>query len=325
MKEKCAFLVVLCLLVGPIQGYTNESPRTDDPSQSLAVMKSASFKINCSYILTYVSVNGKKKMAFIVDNGIDQTTIDARLNEALAFEPSSEIKYNALNKKGKTAAIGNVPEMKVGDLEFTNPEVRSADMFRSLSKRLRVKVCGFVAYATIKDYLTTFDFKSKKVFFTSSTPEAVAAIEGCPDVIALPFGPGMFSGPNKHVFTVKIEINGKPVDAFVDLGFPGSIITSMNHADLDLNVSFNSNKTPVSLLGRAGYAYPTSAREVRIGDQVHKNVKVLYLDSKIKPEFTLLGVDFIKKFNVTLDYKNKKLYLVPVSSKFAKSYYKASK
>ena len=210
--------------------------------------------------------------------------------------------------------------MKVGDFEIVEPEVMSANIFSIMTRNFQRKVHGVLGYEIMKPYLTTFDFRKKRIHFAPNTVEAVEEMKKHVDVISLPFGANLLSQVSNHLFTVKIQINGMQVNAFFDIGFPGSVVTNLDHRELGLHVNFNGRKTEFAVAGHWGHVYKASARELMVGDHAERKVEVLYLQSKEDRRFTLVGVDFIRKFNMTLDYKNGTLYLVPHSSRCADKY-----
>ena len=317
MKELFAFAGVLCLLAGPTSLFA------DDPGAAggVPMVKSAPLKIVNNRVLTYVSVNGCGNRAFLVDNCWSQTTIDSRLKEETGFQYEGEVRFNALNKKDQVGARGIVPEMRIGELEICDAKVRCSEIFKALNKRMKLKLSGVVAYETMRPYLTTFDFKKRRMFFAANTPEAVAAMEGNEGVIVLPFGECLFSGVNEHTFTVRIGINGREVDALFDLGFDGSIMTSLDPRELGLRVKFDRSGTPGKVMGRTGTVRKAVAGEVLVGDHLTKGVQVYCFDSEGAPDFTMMGVEFLRKFTFTLDYRGRKVYLAPNSRGVACEYY----
>ena len=133
------------------------------------------------------------------------------------------------------------------------------------------------------------------------------------DAIALPITASGNDSLNKHIFTVDIFINGVEVKAFLDLGYAGSILTTVDYKDLKLNLGRSSRMVGVQILGRIGRGRVTEAKEVRIGHLKKKNVQTVFFNSDLGPDLTIIGVRFLKHFTTTFDFPNRMLYLTPTS------------
>jgi predicted aspartyl protease len=320
MKGMCLFLAGLCLLSGSLITFClalDDDTIAEKPHST--AFAQAPLILYRSYVLTKVSVNGGKEQTFLVDNGCVHTSVHPRTIGKGRFTKLTEHAYKTINKKQLVDEYGVIPSLRIGGLEIADHKVRSTEVVGLLSRQLQRKIYGILGFETLRDYLTVFDFESETIYFISNTTQNVESLRALDGVVRCPFEESQFGGHNVHLFSIEILINGRPVKAFLDLGYPGAVLTTVDHTELDLFVSASGRKEDVALLGQKGWTYPTKAKEVTIGGYSVSNVEMLYMPLEGGPELTLLGVGFIKNFTFSIDYANKEIYLGPRSEEVSSS------
>lgn len=312
-------ITIICLCtVASLAASSSDPSDTNNPGGTtthyaparMPVM-SAKLLIANDRLFTYVSVNGQKKKLFFVDNGWSHTTVDPRLVREFTMVAEKNVAYKALDKKRVEATSGFIDSMTVGDLEIIAPRVRKSELMAVLSRGVNKRVFGVLAYQTMSPYLTTFDFKSKQVLFSGHDKENLNRILGNENLISLDFGPSTWSKQSKQIFSVRMKLNGREVDAVVDLGYNGGVLTTLDASDLGMDRFFPNKSFDVAIGGHKGKGYRHELRTAEIGGQTFNGIHIILFKTEQAPQFTIIGVNFLKKFEVTFDYKNKKLYLVP--------------
>ncbi len=112
---------------------------------------------------------------------------------------------------------------------------------------------------------------------------------------------------------MEISINGAAVDAIVDLGYPGEIMTTLDPVTLCVDPHYNSPRVEVAVAGYKGEGLMSVAREVGIGQSKLADVSILCFSATGAPPLAILGVDFMKRFDLTFDFQHQELILRPVS------------
>jgi hypothetical protein len=264
-------------------------------------------------VFTYANINEGKRRLFFVDNGWSDTTIDADITEFEPVETKNPVTVSMMHKKRVTEYYGRIETLGFGELSLNEPVVRFSEQMDILSRGLGRRVFGVLGHKTMRNYLTTFDFRRKKVFFYRHTPDAVAAMREVDGNVTLPFGEHTFSVASKQIFTVKLVVNGVEVDAVADLGYNGGLLTTIPAEEFNVRRTRLGRTFDVAVCGHTGRGTRTDEIEVEVGQHKRSGVHTIFFDSSSAPRFTLVGVDFLRHFRVTFDYKNKTLYLVPNS------------
>ena len=265
-------------------------------------------------LYTHVSVDGGDEKLFMVDNGFRYVTFTPSLANEVGFEAVSEIATNIIDRRQVRTPLGTVHELNIGDLKIENIFVQVCATMHTLSNSLGLRIHGVLGTNMMINYLTTFDFGEERIVFTPRTPTNRAHLLAESGTIALPFGPHPFSSGSCHIFSVRIRINGVPVDAIVDLGFTGGILTNLNHRELGLRLeSGDLRGFPVAVAGYRGKGRMAVASTVEAGDLSTRDVPVVVFSSRRAPTFTIIGVQFLNRFKPTFDFAGRSLILQPVS------------
>ena len=309
MKEKCVLWVVMCLLISWSSLKCEESSLNIYTNGRSNISWNAPLILKQNRIFTKASVNSGRELNFWVDNGWSQTTVDSRLLDPESLDARRQIRFTALNRKGLSAHSGIVEELRIGELQLSNPEVRCSDIFSKVTQSFKYRVSGILGYNSLKSFKVTFDFRNKKIVFEKSLNDANVKPEGFVKKGILSWDNKLLNGKNAHVFSVKLFINDIPVDAFIDLGFEGSILTTLDNKKISVFSNGGIRKSTVRVLGHSGEGFHTKAQKVSLAGFEEKNVPLIHFKNEQISDFTLIGVTFIKRFTITIDYPNKLIYL----------------
>lgn len=112
---------------------------------------------------------------------------------------------------------------------------------------------------------------------------------------------------------VKVKINRKKTfTALLELGTGASLIPARIARELKLKPGTVGPVTNAD--GKKGEITQCTVSDISVGSASLKNYDIFYLSSGEKPEFdqdfAILGADFLMQFRTTIDFKNKRLYLV---------------
>ena len=297
------------------EAVVDDEPASEPPTAMFAPMT-----LLRNRILIHASMNDNPEHRCLVDNCWSHTAFDSR-TFGQPSENNVSISYKALGNKHGRGFLTEQETLSIGSLQIVRPRVLSTDTTKLLSRDLKLRIRGIIGYSTLKDYIVTFDFKTRRLCFSPFSDHLIDCLGDHEEIIAFPFGRSPMPSHNTHIFTVPIKVNGETVAAILDLGFPGAILTSIPYADLHLTVNFSDRKIDVLLLGFRGRAYKAKARKVSLGSTLLRNVDVYYCRSVSDDRLTIIGVEVLKDFNITIDYRNRFVYLIPTSSTCASTYY----
>ena len=307
-----AFTALLALFGIAAIAADSSTSEEDTKSTAPAVHVAPLLMMN-NRVFTYAEINDSPRRLFFVDNGWSDTTLRANITD---FEPVNDgkpVTVAMMHKKRVTEHYGRIDSLEFGELSLHEPVVRFSEQMDVLSRGLGKRVFGVLGYKTIRNYLTTFDFRRKKVYFYRHTPGTVAEMQDVDGNVSLPFGDHTFSAASEQIFSVKMVVNGVEIDAVVDLGYNGGLLTTIPPAEFSVRRTRLGKTFPVAVSGYTGKGARTHAIDVEVGQHKLTDIHTVFFDSKSAPRFTLVGVDFLRHFRVTFDYVNKMMYLVPNS------------
>ena len=265
-------------------------------------------------IYTHVSVDGGSDKLFMVDNGYRYVTFTPSLARGVGFEAVGETATNVIDRRRVRTPIGTVRRLGIGGLEVDDMLVQVCPIMHTLSNSLGLRIHGVVGTNLMARYLTTIDFEEDRIVFTQRTPSSRARLLAEDGAVALPFGPHPFSSGSCHIFSIRIRINGVPVDAIVDLGFTGGILTNLAPRELGLRMrSGDLRGFPVAIAGYRGTGRMAVACTVTVGNSSTSDVPVIVFYSRGAPSFVIVGVQFLNRFKPTFDFAGRSLILRPVS------------
>jgi len=303
-------LIILVLIPQNLIADESDLNAAGDQTPDPAVIKTAPLLMFQQYLLTRVSVSQGKELLFLIDNGCYYTMVESEHVADNDFRRVSEKKVNSAGRRNVPLEIGELSRIRLGELEIEDEMVTLSPLLHDISKGIGRNVHGVIGMRTLSRYLTTFDFASGRIIFRLNGPQARQEIIDQPGmIVVLPCKPTPISRTNKHLFAIEMTINGVPVDAIVDLGFSGGILTNFDPWQLDLDRYRTQRRISVAIAGLVGEGWMTWARRVEIDGHQIDGVEAIYVPAPDVPRVVIVGVEFLKRFEVTFDYQNQELIL----------------
>jgi predicted aspartyl protease len=256
-------------------------------------------------IILPVTVNDLQHEKFILDIGSSNTL--------LTTEFANRQNINITHYKEGVAAggtvkvgLGTVKSIKVGDVRYENFEVGITDEVKKIATAIgKPEVSGNLGYSFLKGHILNINYPDKKIRIT--TAENFTAPEGNKNKFVL-------ANITKPVVVAEVYIDGKgPFSFILDTG---ASITSISN---ELANSLGLALTPGPEITAGGGKVKTSVTtlsEIKLGNDKEQNVTVLvagYLEMLSKATGKkidgVLGYDFMKNYEITIDYVAGNLYL----------------
>ena len=255
------------------------------------------------HILVYVKINGSEKTyPFILDNGAKTTIFDNILTDfnfsTVAYLPSRDV-----NKK-----LSFKPVFRIDTLTINNNIIvskASAILHSSKIFKCDKNIYGIIGKDLMKELIWQFDFENNKYFVTNN----INNLKFKKDTFSV-----NFSGKGK----INILINNNETELLIDLGSTSSIKYKVKIRDND---KYFKNKW-LKIYGNTGFGlngYNNSIKTSQVYiDSIQFGNKSFYKIDGVIAEKTLniIGLDFLKNFNLTFDFPNKKIFFAPNNKQF---------
>lgn len=275
------------------------------------------FKSASNLIIIPVTINNSDTLNFILDTGVRYPIITE-----LPFIDKLELNYMMpVQIKGLgegtdlTAYRSGNNMMQINGLTARNQEVQMIiDENFQISHMLGIPVHGLIGFNLFKDYVVEIDYLNEKL--TLHKPEYYKYRDRKKDIIM----PLHFDGNKPFVRTsiVTDDLKEVPVKLLVDTGASDALWLSES-SDERINLPQNRIET---FLGRglSGDLYGTKGRidAIWVGPLVLPKPIVAYPNSEIIDQLIsrndrngTIGAEILRRFFVTVDYRNSRLTLRP--------------
>lgn len=292
MKLLC-FLIVL--FVVPFGAAAQAVPDT-----ASALLK-VPFLISDNKLFIEVGT-GKNKQHFIFDSGAfsvgDETIVKQKGAKQIA-------RFEATDAAGQTdiLPVYQLKDIRLGNVTFKNPVLAQADI-SELNKISCISFAGLFGANLMKNLYWVIDFEKQIIYAYRQPVNLTASASPIP----------LYPEKGTSIPSVKIEVSGQYIDCVLDLGAGRGL--SLNKA------SFLSASTaitnPLLLYERSGnkalFVRQQAANDttnvyfVNVGFENKETVP-----SKIYVSNTtgnLLGIDFLKNYEVHLDFISNRMFLI---------------
>ncbi len=311
-------MIVLIGLVGEIPNTTNSAlelssePAYHFPPASRCEI--VPLEVRKNRVLAGVQIGGAPERQFLVDNGFYDTAISPDLINEVGFSASGEKLANSSRHRRVPHTLGTVERLRFGDLTFENAPVMTSPLIKQFSREIKKRIHGVIGMRLMSSFLTTVDLARERLVLRPLDAAAREELLSRPGTAVLQFKPHPWKKTSTHLFTVEIEIDGKKVDAFVDMGYHGGILTTLRPNELGTWRNQPRESFDVAIAGFRGRGVRVWARDVSIGGLEGGPTALTYFRAAGAPSFAILGVDFIKRFEVTFDFERRELILHRSSS-----------
>ncbi len=293
------------------RGFYFENPR----KKSITVK----FKSASNLIIIPVTINGSDTLNFILDTGVRFPIItELPFINKLNLNYLMPVQVKGLGKgESLTAYRSGNNKMEIPGLVANNQEVQMIiDENFQISHMLGIPVHGLIGFNLFKDYIVKIDYYNEKL--TLYKPEYYKYRDRKKDIIL----PLHFEGNKPFVRTsiVMDDLTEVPVKLLVDTGASDAIWLSTN-SDKRIKLPENNIET---FLGRglSGDLFGKKGRidGIWVGPLVLPKPIVAFPNSELIDQLIssndrngTLGAEILRRFIVTVDYRNKRLKLHPTS------------
>lgn len=269
------------------------------------------FKLLNNLIIFEVEVN-QVKLNFLLDTGVDKTVLFSLDNvEKISLEKVEKIKIRGLGAGENIEALVSVNNMvKINSLVDTNHEIYVIlDQEINFSSQLGIPVHGIIGHSFFKNFVTKIDYTKSKITVYNNQFSISEKVFKNYDIVPITIE------LEKPYFETKVTLNknSEKVKLLIDTGGSDAIWLFENE---NLKIPLNNFD---DFLGRgfSGNIYGKKAYldSVYLGSYKLNKATVSFPDSESLKSAKLVsgrngsvGSDFLKKFHLIFDYKNKKMY-----------------
>ena len=281
--------------------------------------KTIKFKSSSNLIIIPVNINDSDTLNFILDTGVRYPIItELPFVNKLNLNYMMPVKVQGLDDgEGLTAYRSGNNILHIDGLTAQNQEVQMViDEDFQISHMLGIPVHGLIGFNLFKDYVVEINYKDEEL--TLYKPEYYKYHDRRNDIIM----PLHFDGFKPFVRTTIVTDSMKtvPVKLLVDTGASDALWLS-EKSDTRIRIPDNHIET---FLGRglSGDLYGTKARidAIWVGPLLLTQPIVAFPDSEVMDRLITtndrngtIGAEILRRFYVTVDYRNSRLTLRPNS------------
>lgn len=293
---------------------TNRGFLFDDPREKRITIN---FKSASNLIIIPVNINDSDTLNFILDTGVRYPIItELPFINKLNLNYMMPVKVNGLGEgESLTAYRSGNNVMHINGLTARNQEVQMIiDENFQISHILGIPVHGLIGFNLFKDYIVTVDYLNEKL--TLYKPEYYKYRDRKKDIIM----PLHFDGNKPFVRTTIVtdEMKEVPVKLLVDTGASDALWLSEN-SDERINLPQQHIETFIGR-GLNGNLYGTKGRidAIWVGPLLLTKPIVSFPNSELIDSIIsqndrngTIGAEILRRFYVTIDYRNSRLTMRP--------------
>jgi len=278
--------------------------------------QSVSFKLSNNLIVLPIEVNGRP-LNFILDSGVGTTLLfNLYAKDSVMLNNKEKVKLQGLGSEESVEAVlskGNL--FTFGNIKGFNQSLYLIldDSF-DLSSKLGITVHGIIGYEILKDFVVDINYGTKRINFYKPDTYKHKICKKC-ETFELEFfklKPYINVGVKLDSASVKTI----PVKMLIDSGGSDALwLFENSHPDILPPKKYFNDLLGEGLSG-AVYGKRSKIEALVIGKFELKNPTVSFPDSasisyarQFDERNGSLGASVLKRFNVTFDYRNKKISL----------------
>ena len=267
------------------------------------------FQTISNHIWLHAVLNHKEQVTLLLDTGTAHTLITPDTARRLGLSPTAETPKQALRVLGGhqvEVPVVLLASVTVGQTAVQNVPVGVAASFPDI-----LLVDGLLGADILRHFTLTLDYAASRLTLVPQGPQV-------PSPATLAASRGVVHGPiplrlgPSHVL-VQAVLNGQePVTLLLDTGASHTLLTPAIARRLGLNPTADApTKTLTSADGQFHTVPLVLCQTIAVGEAVVEQlpVGITDVDPKAPAVEGLLGVDFLARFTVTLDYGNRQLWL----------------
>jgi len=265
-------------------------------------------------IIVQVRLSGGLMGTFLLDTGTNSTCITDMMAAKMGLPsvPAVDIKGMPVLLSGKRAQMVIVPLLQMSNFRLLNTPCLVLNQ-KLLTPLFGQPVDGILGSGVLVTYPMYFDFSRHQITLFSPSPLTIDELRGVgmEDAAVLPIN----DLDNRLVFTTPVIMaNGKDrvkEDLLVDTGGAGTLLSEGTARQLNLQPISDSHYSPTffgNIVVRQAYL-PT----LFLGSLSVNNLRLGYTPNISEAFETHIGLDVLSQFRVLLDYKQKTMYLKPIT------------
>ncbi|MDP2068856.1 MAG: aspartyl protease family protein [Lutibacter sp.] len=278
--------------------------------------QSVSFKLSNNLIVLPIEVNGRP-LNFILDSGVGTTLLfNLYAKDSVMLNNKEKVKLQGLGSEESVEAVlskGNL--FTFGNIKGFNQSLYLIldDSF-DLSSKLGITVHGIIGYEILKDFVVDINYGTKRINFYKPDTYKPKICKKCEtfDLEFFKLKPYINVGVKLDSASVKTI----PVKMLIDSGGSDALwLFENSHPDILPPKKYFNDLLGEGLSG-AVYGKRSKIEALVIGKFELKNPTVSFPDSasisyarQFDERNGSLGASVLKRFNVTFDYRNKKISL----------------
>ena len=264
------------------------------------------FELLNNHIYVQVKLNGRGPFRLLCDTG-GANVVTPELAQTIGLKTEGALQGRGVGEKSEDVGLTKVDAVQVGDVTVDN-QVFAVFPLGAFASAEGVAASGLIGYEVFKRFVVRVDYEKSLLTFTEPS-----AFTYTGKGIVVPF---IF---NAHIPQVQGSIDGLPGKFDIDTG---------SRASLDILAPFaekNQFKDRYAArieavtgwgVGGAARSQVTRAKELRLGEvKVASPVTELSLQKggALTDPYVAgnVGAGVLKRFNITFDYRNQKLFFEP--------------
>ncbi|WP_367867849.1 aspartyl protease family protein [Pedobacter sp. WC2423] len=271
------------------------------------------FETRGSHLLVKVQTNQSDSLNFIFDSGATNISIDSLTAERAGVSKENRETVSV----GGSGGTQNYKMALHQNLKLGNIAINDVNMvlinFKSLSEAIGVKLDGIIGYEVLNKYITKLDFERKKISFYDQIKSVdTTGYTGIPfefnKDILIPRFPVSVTLANGETFTGRVMFDtGNAFTLIVSTpfskyhNFNSKLGETSMQLGRGLNATTQDQLATINSMSFNGFNFGKMGIRLTINDQAEP--KDGYLG--------ILGMEVIRRFDVILDYQQKKIYLKP--------------
>jgi len=255
--------------------------------------KTINFDYATKHLFIDVVIEGKA-YNFLFDTGWDVTSISEELGEALGIKKVAKQTVTGSSMEKHKTKFGFLPSLTIGGIDFQNIGVGMEDLsFIGSTRSDGKKVDGVIGANVLKKLCWQINFSNKTIKFSDQL-ENLTVDQNAYQIPMIPKNSYNW-GANK----IEVQLNNNIEKFTFDTGSSGSFT-----GNFQLQERLESTKSITKIKGNV-----ITIENLTLGEIVLENAK-LHIEKDVA---LLLGNEFLEDYIVTMDWKNKVLYLTPRS------------
>lgn len=269
-------------------------------------------------IIVQVRLSGGLTGTFLLDTGSGSTCVTDTLAAKIGLSPVPAVGTDGkpvLLYAGKQAQMVTVPLLQMSNFRLLNSPCLVLSQ-KSLSPLVGQLLDGIPGAGVLTIYPMYFDFLRHQITLFSPSPLTSDELRsvGMEDATGVPVAD--LTSNNRFAFacsTVMTNGNDQVQESLlVDTGGAGTLISEGTARQLKLQPISDSHYSPTlfgNIVVRQAYL-PT----LFLGSLSVNNLRLRYTPDISEAFRTHIGLDVLSQFRVLLDYKQKKMYLKPITA-----------